>query len=74
MDFGRKLRIKQPRYLKKSFEKLGTIYYIDVSEIFENAEIEKFGYEIELTLKNEDIELIDNDPSCQMFWFKNRRE
>ncbi|KAK8897796.1 hypothetical protein M9Y10_000024 [Tritrichomonas musculus] len=68
--FGSKLRIKQPRYLKKFFEKHGTIDYIDVSEIFENAEIEKFGYEIELTLKNEDIELIDNDPSCQMFWFK----
>ena len=68
--FGSKLRIKQPRYLKKFFLKHGTIDYIDVSEIFENAEIEKFGYEIELTLKNEDIELIDNDPSCQTFWFK----
>ena len=68
--FGSKLRVKSCRYLKKFFDKHGTIDYVNVSEVFEEAEIEKFGYDLESTLMNEGFELIDNNPEWQTFWFK----
>ena len=67
--FGSKLRIKSTKYLKKFFEKHGINDYVNVKEIFEEAEIEKFGYDLESALMNEGFELINNIPEWQTFYF-----
>lgn len=68
--FGSKLRIKSTKYLKKFFEKHGINDYVDIKEIFEEAEIEKFRYDLESALINEGFELINNIPEWQTFYFK----